>query len=120
MYVDLVLPWTAERPVAGFDQGSFVRTEWGTETEGALPGDEFFAIGSPEVDLGKLEALLGTASPVVRWREANKELVGTERDVVQLMRREIERLLHEAGVEKGKEKVKGAGYGALLVVKKTA
>jgi len=58
----------------------------------------------------------------VRWREANKDLVGTgtEGDVVQLMRREIERLLHEAGVEEGKEKVKGAGSGVLLVVKKMA
>lgn len=119
MYVDLVLPWTAEPAVEGFDKAGFVRTEWGTQREGALSGDEFFAVGSPEVDLGKLEALLGTASPVVRWREANKELVGTEKDVVQLMRGAIERLLHEAGVEKGKEKVKGDGLGVLLLVKRT-
>lgn len=42
---------------------------------------------------------MGTASPVVRWREANKELVETEGDVVQMMRREIERLLHEVGLD---------------------
>jgi hypothetical protein len=48
----------------GCDQDSFVRMEWGTKPEGALSGDEFFAIGSPDVALGKLEALWG---PRVRW-----------------------------------------------------
>jgi len=40
--------------------------------------------------------------------------------VVRMLRREMERLLYEAGVEKGKEKVKGSVQGALLVVKKKA
>jgi hypothetical protein len=120
LYADLPLPWTVSPPAAGFDEASFVRTEWGTEAEGALPGDEFLAVGQPEVGMDMLEAMLGTASPVVRWREANQEQVGTEGDVVRMMRRTIERLLHEAGVEKGKETVRGAGLGVLLVVKKMA
>ena len=120
LYVDLSLPWSVDPPVAGFDEASFVRIEWGTETEGALPGNEFFAVGSPVVNMDMLEAMLGTASPVARWREANRELVGTEGDVVRIMRRTIERFLQEAGVEKGKETVQGGGSGALLVVKKRA
>jgi len=36
------------------------------------------------------------------------------------MRKEIERPLHEAGVEKGKEVVKGSLKGVLLMVKKQA
>lgn len=47
--------------------------------------------------------VLGTKSPVQRRREAYPNVVGTERDLVRIMRRKIERLLHEAGVEKGKE-----------------
>ncbi len=120
LYVDLALPWGVDPPVEGFDEASFARTEWGTEVEGALPDDEFFAVGAPEVNMQVLEAMLGTASPVVRWREANKELVGTEGDVVRIMRRMIERCLHDVGVEEGKETVKGGVAGALLVVKKTA
>jgi trans-aconitate 3-methyltransferase len=39
---------------------------------------------------------------------------------MRIIRREIERLLHEAGVEKGKEVVKGSLKGVLLIVKKKA
>jgi len=72
------------------------------------------------VDLDRMEKILGTASPVQRWREAHPDAVGTERDVIRMMRKEIERLLHEAGVEKGKEVVKGNVKGVLLMVKKKA
>lgn len=106
-------------PVSGFDEGSVYRVEWGTGTNGALPSDEFFAVGQPGVDMGTLEAMMGTTSSVVRWREDNKEKVGTEGDVLRLQRRDIERLLHEAGVENGKETVQGAEIGVLLVIKKT-
>ncbi|KAI5919686.1 hypothetical protein F4810DRAFT_685935 [Camillea tinctor] len=118
LYGDLILPWTADPIVAGFDKENFFRTEWGTGTEGALPGGELLAGGYPEADMDTIEAMMGTASPIVRWREANKEKVGTEQDIVRMMRREIERLLHEAGVEKGKEIVKGSASGVLLLVKK--
>ncbi|KAI1467899.1 methyltransferase [Daldinia caldariorum] len=120
LYVNLPLPWSGEHPVEDFDKDSFSRTEWGTENEGSLPSDQFLAVDEREVDLGSLEALMGTASAVKRWREANPEKAGTEEDVTRLMRREVERLLHEAGVEKGKEAVKRVTSGVLLVVKKKA
>ncbi|KAI8959869.1 hypothetical protein F5Y11DRAFT_350078 [Daldinia sp. FL1419] len=108
LYADLPLPWTVDPPVVNFDKESFSRTEWGTGNEGALPGDQFFAVGEPEVDLDKLEALMATVSTVKRWREANPGKAGTEEDVVRLIRRRVEGLLHEVGVEKGKEVVKRA------------
>lgn len=40
--------------------------------------------------------------------------------VERIMGREIERLLHEAGVEKGKEVVKASLRGVLLIVKMKA
>ena len=76
--------------------------------------------GGLTVDLDTMERILGTASPVQRWREAHPDAAGTERDIIRIMRMEIERLLHEAGVEKGKEVVKGSLRGVLLIVKKKA
>lgn len=64
------------------------------------------------------EKMMSTGSPVTRWRQANPDLVGTEKDVLAILRKEIERLLQEVGVKKGEEKVKGSVLGALLVVKK--
>jgi trans-aconitate 3-methyltransferase len=118
LYVDLPLPWTLATPVPGFDEATFLRKEWGMGGK-SEPGDQFYAVQQP-ADLDTLEKVLGTASPVTRWREAHPNLVGTERDVVRMVRREIESLLHEAGVEKGKEILKGGVAGVLLMVKKKA
>ena len=117
LYIDLPLPWTLARPVPDFDESTFYRKEWKDGV--CVEGDEFLT-GQPTVDLETLEKALGTSSTVTRWREAHPDAVGTERDVVRMMRREIERLLHEAGVERGKEMVKGGVAGVLLMVKKRA
>jgi len=61
---------------------------------------------------------MSTASPVQRWREAHPDAVGTDQDVVKKMSRVIEQNLHEAGVEKGMEMVKGSPRCVLLMVKK--
>lgn len=116
LYVDLALPWTLDAPVAEFDQASFVRKEWGTGSE-SEPGDRFYFDQRP-MNLDTLEKVLGTASPVNRWREAHPELVGTERDLVRIMRREIQELLHQAGLEPGKEVIQGSVAGVLLLVKR--
>lgn len=115
LYVDLPLPWTLAPPVPDFDEAALFRKEWGPDNS-----EEFFVGGGLTVDLDTMEKILGTASPVQRWREAHPDAVGTERDIIRIMRMEIERLLHEAGVEKGKEVVKGSLRGVLLIVKKKA
>lgn len=118
LYTDISLPWTLARPVPDFDKSTFYRKEW--NKDGACAeGDEFF-MGQGTVDLDTLEKGLGTRSSVTRWREAHPDTVGTERDVVRMMRREVERQLHEAGVERGKEMMKGGVAGVLLMVKKRA
>jgi trans-aconitate 3-methyltransferase len=109
-YVDLKLPWTLAQPIPELDKSTFFRKDWEI-------GEQFY-VGEPEVDMDTMERVLATGSAVTRWRQAHPEDVGTERDVLRILRREIERLLHEAGVEKGKEKVKGAMRGVLLIVKK--
>jgi SAM-dependent methyltransferase len=119
LYVDLSLPWTLATPVTAFDKATLLRKEWGTGGD-SEPGDQFLAERRGPVNLDVLEMALGTASPVVRWREAHPDAVGTERDVARIMRRQIERVLHEAGVEVGKEELKGGVSGVLLMVKKKA
>ncbi|ORY13039.1 methyltransferase [Clohesyomyces aquaticus] len=118
LYVNLPLPWTLSTPVPEFDESTFLRKEWGT-SDNSEPEDEFYA-GAQAVNLDQMEGLLSTASPITRWREAHPEAVGTENDLVRLLRREIERALYEAGVEKGKELVRGGVKGVLLMVKKKA
>lgn len=109
-YVDLLLPWAMDEPVTAFDEESFFRKDWGVD-------EDFFGI--PLVlGMEQLEKMMGVGSPVTRWRLANPDAVGTERDVLRATRRRIESLLHEAGVEKGKEVIRGASKGVLLMVKK--
>ncbi|MCJ1458638.1 hypothetical protein MMC28_009012 [Mycoblastus sanguinarius] len=115
LYNDLPLPWTLVPPIADFDEPAFFRKEWGPDN-----CEEFFVGGGLTTDLDRMERVMGTASPVQRWRDAHPDAVGTERDVIRIMRREIERLLQEAGVEKGKEVIKGNLTGVLLMVKKKA
>lgn len=109
-YLDLPMPWDLEHPVPEFEETEFVRKDW--------DASEQFLAHQPEVELDLMEKMFETMSPVVRWREAHPETVGTEDDLVKIYRGTIERLLHEAGVEKGKETIKGALQAVVLVVKK--
>ncbi|KUJ07797.1 S-adenosyl-L-methionine-dependent methyltransferase [Mollisia scopiformis] len=114
LYKDMPLPWTLSPKVEAFEEKTFFRREWGLDNSG------FYEAAVMEVDLDRMEKAQATLSPVHRWREANPEKVGTEEDIVRIMRRGVERLLHEAGVEKGKEVVKGSLSGVLIMAKKKA
>ncbi|KAK5996232.1 Trans-aconitate 3-methyltransferase [Cladobotryum mycophilum] len=109
-YVDLLLPWTLDQPIPAFDQNSFVRKDWDV--------DDHFVIGEREIDMDTLEKMLATGSVQTRWYQAHPGIVGTEGDALKILRREIERLLQETGVEKGKEMFKRAVWGTMLSVKK--
>lgn len=115
LYRDLALPWTLEVGEEAFDQNSFYRKDWDGSNEVMYGETEPRAI-----TLQMVEMVLGTASPITRWREAHPELVGTEQDIVKLLVAKIRRLLHEAGAEEGKESIKSIVAGVLLVVKKKA
>ncbi|GKT64684.1 methyltransferase domain-containing protein [Colletotrichum tofieldiae] len=118
LYATLPLPWTLEKPVTEFDESTFFRRDW--NKDGVLtPGDEYF-LAQQVFGLNDIEKFLETVSPVARWREAHPDAIGTERDVVKMLRKEIETLLSEAGVEKGKEAIITCVAGALLMVKKKA
>ncbi|KAF2758082.1 S-adenosyl-L-methionine-dependent methyltransferase, partial [Pseudovirgaria hyperparasitica] len=117
LYRNLGMPWSVEPAVEEFERESVFRREWVPGKEGV--GEEFFERRVDErVSLDVMERMMGTASPVTRWREANGGKVGTEEDVVRVIRREVERILREEGVEEGKEWLKASVTGVLLVVKK--
>jgi len=119
LYADLPLPWTLATPVPEFDETTFFRKEAhaGNTPDSRL---EFFVGLEQGVSLDVFERTMGTASAVTRWREAHPDAVGTEGDVVRVIRRNIERSLHEAGVEKGKEIINADTEAVLLMVKKKA
>ncbi|KAI3584271.1 hypothetical protein IWW34DRAFT_684417 [Fusarium oxysporum f. sp. albedinis] len=115
LYVDLPLPWTIKTPVTGFDKSCFIRKEWSHNTETS----ETEALGTGKtLTPEEFEKLMGTSSPVARWREANPDKAGTEEDVARKVRRRIESLLHEVGVEPGEELLRGRTELVLLMVKK--
>ncbi|CAL5871308.1 uncharacterized protein PFLUO_LOCUS5558 [Penicillium psychrofluorescens] len=121
LYTDLGLPWSISEPVVGFERETFYRKDWNRDVP-CTEGDEFFAGQSDprylSVVLRATEKMLGTRGTVIRWREAHPDLAGTESDVARIMCKEIERLLHEAGVEQGDEIVKMGVDGVLLMVKR--
>ncbi|KAB5522948.1 S-adenosyl-L-methionine-dependent methyltransferase [Coniochaeta sp. 2T2.1] len=119
LYRDLSLPWTASPPTLEFDAATFVRKVWGTGS-GSEPSETFYSSQRPPGNLDTLEKVTGTLSPVVRWREAHPGLAGTERDVVRVMRREIETVFRRAGVLEGEEIIRGGVTGVLLMLKKKA
>ncbi|KAK6498239.1 hypothetical protein TWF506_004478 [Arthrobotrys conoides] len=117
LYVNLQMPWDLTRPVKAFKKRHFSRVEWGTGASGALPGNQFLAEHKPQ-RLDDMEMMLGTWSAVVRWREANKEKIGRDDDVVRTMRRGVEEVLRGVGVEKGEELVWEGIEGALLLCRR--
>lgn len=112
-YRGLGMPWDAEPPVELFDRSSLFRKEW------AL--DEPFHNGQDGTfSLDLFEKMFATSSPVLRWRQAHPEALGTERDVVRVIKNELAELLREAGVPDGKAVLKGASPGIVVMVRKSA
>lgn len=115
LYDGIGLPWTVEPPEPAFDEAAFVKKTFGTTEE----EPSFFDVGSNRCfDMDTVEKLSATTSPIARWRQAHPEAVGTEDDIARRTRRIIEKYLHEAGVEKGKETVRAGDIGVLLMAKK--
>lgn len=112
-YRGLGMPWDAEPQVEVFDRASLFRKEW------AL--DETFHDGQDGTfSLDLFEKMFATSSPVIRWRQAHPEAVGTEKDVVRVMKNELKELLDDAGVPEGKDVLKGASPGVVVMVRKSA
>ncbi|CEJ80185.1 hypothetical protein VHEMI00386 [[Torrubiella] hemipterigena] len=109
-YRDLEMPWDGPEPVIGWDKSGMFRKEWTL--------DEEFFLGGGEMDMDTFEHIMDTVSSYTRWRAANPERAGTDRDVIKMIRKTIETLQADAGVAPGQARLKAALRGALLVVQK--
>ncbi|OTA96346.1 hypothetical protein M434DRAFT_67822 [Hypoxylon sp. CO27-5] len=101
LYVDLPLPWTLEVPVEGFDKMSFIRKEWDNRVNSAESDNTGLGIGRT-VTFGDIVRVLGTGSPVTRWRERHPDKADTEEDIVTKMSMRVQNLLHDVDVKPGK------------------
>lgn len=116
LYRNLAMPWdgSISPPVECFPRDLFVRKEW--DVDGILSnGDDFFG-GSRETTLHALEASLGTASMVTRWREAHPDKPGTEEDCVRATMKSVREAMGLA--PDGDATIRVSGATALLMFKK--
>ena len=108
-YDDLVLPWQCDPPVEVFSQERFLRKDW--DRDGLTEGAQDFFSPSHDVPIDAMSARLGTASMVIRWREAYPELAHTKDDVVAKGMRELREV-------SGRSKLDFGSSGVLLLFKK--
>jgi len=111
MYDNLSLPWTIPTPVTAFPEKLFVKHEY--DREGVLSNGKTFFGGGSETTLDNLEKWMETAGMVTRWKEANPELVGTDKDVVKKFIKELKEVLGP-----GQEKFLTGTGTAILLFKK--
>ena len=110
------MPWTVPGLAGEFDEEGLFRKEWTGIAE--TDKSSVFAVDQP-ANLKALEMVLGTTSPVVRWREAHPDEAGKESDPVRMMRKEMEDALRKAGVESPETSMlKGGIKGVMLIVKR--
>ncbi|EXJ72609.1 uncharacterized protein A1O5_03755 [Cladophialophora psammophila CBS 110553] len=128
LYVNLGMPWECLERIDGtdqelkdllneFDEKQFVRIQSDRDgrmsSEGAV--SEFL-----RVDFAKIKALLGTASPITRWREANKEKVekGEVEDILEMVVRRTKEIIEEVPEGKGRDYIESGSGMVVLVVKR--
>lgn len=117
-YEDLQLPWNYNTPETKhlFDQTAFERQDW---DRGGVPSAPSLECGTPgpfllsnEAGVDHFVAVLGSASQVVRWRQANPEKAHGEEDPINITAKRLR------AVTGGLEKVVGAPSCSLLLMKR--
>lgn len=128
LYANLALPWTVETDDASiqedmklFDQEKSGRTVFNPDGQ---PDDRFEGgyLRHTKASIKKMTAMLSTASPIVRWREANKEKIASgevEDYVAQVARLTRETMAKVPGGE-GVEELGFACSIVMIVLKKKA
>jgi hypothetical protein len=76
LYESLALPWTIDPPSTSFDKASYRRIIFSQENGNAL-------MGSYPLTLKQLEQSIYSASPYIRWSEANAELKSSDQDIAK-------------------------------------
>ncbi|KAG4281166.1 hypothetical protein FPRO06_10071 [Fusarium proliferatum] len=101
-YVDLPMPWNDPDTSDFYDQQASGRHVL-TAEDGFVPNvsrkgnyqegrDE-----SVDVQIQRIERLVGTLGSVSRWQKENPELVGAEKDPVRILMNKVRKVLQESG-----------------------
>ncbi len=127
LYAGLPLPWS-EYPgqtvddetktlLNMFDEKDYRRLVFNDNGQ-VKPGEEFLM--SRRVTFEQTARMLGTVSPVTRWREANKDKLekGEIEDVVDMMIRLTREVFDQVPEGKGRDWVEGGGALVVMVFKK--
>jgi hypothetical protein len=109
-YDALTFPWQVTPAVTGFPEDGYRRFEWG-RNGAAEPGQKVLHGG--EITLDSMSAVIGTESPVTRWREAHPDLVGTSDDIVAKLAATVKEAMA------GKDTI-SIGMGTALLIFKRA
>ncbi|KAK5451402.1 hypothetical protein LTS15_008166 [Exophiala xenobiotica] len=138
LYAGLPLPWSeyeyadqvqgqdqdrkevddeTKRLLGVFDEKDYRRLVFNDNGQ-VKPGEEFFM--SRRVTFEQTARVLGTVSPVTRWREANKDKLesGAVEDVVDQIIRQTRELFDEVPEGKGRDWVEGGEAMVVMVFKK--
>lgn len=117
-YANLEMPWDQEHTAAIFEKDTFLRRRW-ESTDEVGDGQDFFDPSTRKPwPIPVAEAMMGTLSPVTRWREAHADLVGTDKDCVKVLMKQVCQIL---GVTEGEEMsvaLRGGVGISLLCIKK--
>lgn len=103
-YKDLALPWNFDGTKHLFQQASFERKDWDLDGVPSAPNGPDGSPGPFIMDGGKPSTVqdfinaVGSASMVIRWREANPEAAHTENDPVHITARALRSLVDDDGM----------------------
>jgi trans-aconitate 3-methyltransferase len=129
-YKDLGMPWEiltdkslnlddeSKAALQCFPESESKRHEFNRDGYVA-PNQQFFS-GERRANFEQIKLVLGTASPVTRWREANKEQVerGEVEDIMDMLVRRTKEIMEEVPEGQGRDWIDAGGGLVCLVVKK--
>lgn len=113
-YLKLGMPWDTPATGALYDQSLFSRTEFKAMD---LLGAEFLE-KLPGTPLQRYKALIKTMGPYTRWREANPDLVDTDKDVVTVCIREMQEVFDKKGTQEATQAMMETAWAVLICVKR--
>ncbi|KIX05928.1 uncharacterized protein Z518_03902 [Rhinocladiella mackenziei CBS 650.93] len=125
LYASMDLPWVCSgeldpglKALLGvFDKDQFVRLEFNKDGH-VEPGETFYRGG--RIDFERMRRLLGTGSPITRWREVNKEKLesGEIEDCVDVLIKQLKEAMEEVPEGKGRDYIDSGSSLVVMVMKK--
>jgi hypothetical protein len=88
-YNGLNLPWDQPETASLFEKESLLEKRWYSNDSESKEMGFFGGLAQDQWPLTAVKAMLGTMSPVIRWREAHPNLAGTDQDCVDVVIRQL-------------------------------